>query len=69
LVGLTGVTYVAGKAVTRPGARRGLAGLLTMIDRAIQRTTDPAVIRQFRLDRAAIVELLRTSEEAIEDNK
>lgn len=67
LVGLTGITYIAGKAVMRPGSRKGLAGLLTMIDRAIQKTTDPAVIRQFRLDRAAIVELLKTSKEQIEE--
>jgi hypothetical protein len=69
IVGVTGVTYVAGKAVTRPGARKGLAGLLTMIDRAMQRTTDPAVLRQFRTDRAAIVELLKASEEKIKEDK
>ena len=68
LVGLTGVAYVGGKAITRPGSRKGLAGLLTMIDRAIQKTTDPAVIRQFRIDRAAVVELLESSEEAIEND-
>ncbi len=70
LVGLTGVTYVAGKAILRPGSRKGLAGLLTMIDRAVQRTTDPAVLLQLRTDRAAIVELLKSSKDQIkEDNK
>jgi hypothetical protein len=63
LVGLTGVTYVAGKAVLRPEARKGLAGLLNMTDRAIQRTTDPALLLQMRADRAAIVELLKITKE------
>lgn len=67
LAGVTGVTYVAGKAVMRPGARKGLAGLLTMMDRTIQRTTDPALLLEIRADRAAVVELLKTSKEQIEE--
>ena len=67
LVGATAVVYVGGKAITHPGSRKGLAGLLRMIDEAAQKTTDPAVLRQLRTDRAAIVELLKTSVEAIEE--
>jgi len=63
LVVLTGVIYVAGKAILRPEARKGLAGLLKMTDRAIQRTTDPALLLQMRADRAAIVELLKITKE------
>lgn len=69
LVGATGVAYVGGKAIIHPGSRKGLAGLLKMIDDAMQKTTDPAVLRQFRADRAAIVELMNTSVEAVEEDK
>lgn len=68
LAGVTGVAYVGGKAITHPGSRKGLAGLLRMMDEAAQKTTDPAVLRQMRLDRAAVVELLKTSVEATEED-
>lgn len=62
LVALTGITYVGGRAVLSPASRKGLGALLKGVDRAIAKTSDSGLIRQLRLDRAAVVELLQDAD-------
>jgi hypothetical protein len=61
-----GIFYGGGKAVMAPSTRKGLAKLLRLTDKATLGITDPAVLRQMRMDRALIVELLESAQ--IEDN-
>jgi hypothetical protein len=63
LVGAGVASYILGKAILKPGARKALGQLLKSADMAIKRTTDPALLRQLRADRAAVVELLKTSDD------
>lgn len=63
LAGLGIGSYVAGKFIMSPQAKRGLAALLKKADEALRVATDPNMISQLRLDRAAIVEILENSEE------
>lgn len=46
------------KGLTGPFAKRGIAGMIRMVDDVIKNTVDPNVIRNLRIDRAALVELL-----------
>lgn len=56
-------TYVGGRAVMSPATRRGLGMMLKQMDELIGNgTANPAAVRRLRADRAAIVELIRTSE-------
>lgn len=57
------VTYAAGKAVLSPSAKRGVSKLLGAVDRAIRTSKDQVLIAQLRLDRAAMVEILKQSNE------
>ena len=50
--------YKGGKAVFSPQAKKGLSKLLSVTDEAIKATNDKDLIRQLRLDRALVVELL-----------
>lgn len=57
------VSFVAGKAVLSPSAKKGVSKLLGVVDKAVRTSKDEALIAQLRLDRAAIVELLEQSNE------
>lgn len=57
------VTFAAGKAVLSPTAKKGVSKLLGAVDKAIRASKDEALISQLRLDRAAIVEILKQSNE------
>lgn len=63
LAGLGVGSYVAGKFLMSPQAKKGLATLLKKADEALGVATDPNMISQLRLDRAAIVEILENAEE------
>ena len=56
------VTYVGGKAILSPQTKKALGQLLKLTDSAIRKTRDKNLIRQMRLDRALIVELLKSEE-------
>jgi len=59
---LTGlITYATGKAIMSATTKKGIALLLKQTDKAIKTATNPALIKQMRLDRALIVELLKSS--------
>lgn len=62
LAGTVGATYVAGKAIMAPSTRKGLGQLIKFIDQAMLKASDPAVLAEMRVDRALIVELIKTSE-------
>ncbi|GMR03274.1 MAG: hypothetical protein BMS9Abin21_104 [Thermodesulfovibrionia bacterium] len=51
------------KAVISPGARKGIASLISMTDKALLSSKNPSMIKQLRADRAILVELLKTSQE------
>ena len=54
--------YGAGRLIINPNARKGISKLLSMTDRALLTSKNPAMIKQLRADRALIVELLKNSE-------
>lgn len=55
------VTYAGGRAIMSATVKRGLSTLLTKMDDAIKVATNPEMIAQLRLDRAALVEILNTT--------
>ena len=59
------VTWAGVHIVMRPGSRKALGKLLKLMDDMTGKITDPAVLRELRVDRAAIVELLQTAESQI----
>ena len=59
---LGGVSYVAGRAVLSPTAKRAVSKLLQGIDKSIRISKDEALISQLRMDRAALAELLKGGE-------
>ena len=63
-----GITYVGGKAILSPGAKKGLARLLELSDKALITSTNPSMIKQIRADRAVIIDLLKYSEESQEES-
>lgn len=56
------VTVIGGKAITSPAAKKVLGQLLKKIDIVIRKTRDTNLVRQMRLDRALIIELLKGQE-------
>lgn len=60
------VTAVASKGaynlVISPTAKKGLAKLIKTVDRAINTSTNPSMIKQLRADRAMVLELMKTAE-------
>lgn len=60
-------TYSLGKAVMGPRVKKGLATLLKAMDEAIIKTKDKNLIKQMRLDRALILELLEVSGEKLDE--
>lgn len=54
-----GLGYIGGRVVLSASAKRGVSRLLTQIDRAIVKTRDANLIRELRIDRAALLELLK----------
>lgn len=57
-LGTVGLT----KAIRSPQAKKTLGSLLKVTDQAIRKTKDKDLIRQLRLDRAAVTELLESEE-------
>jgi hypothetical protein len=57
--------YATGKLIMSPKIRIGLGKMLKMTDVAIKRAKDTDTIKTLRIDRAALLELLQTSETAI----
>lgn len=55
--------YFGGKLALSPSAKKGVAKLLRVTDKAIRASKDEALVSQLRLDRAAMVELLKESDE------
>ena len=52
--------YRGGKAIVMsPNTRKGIGQIIKVLDKAGQHTTDPAVLRQLRADRATLVEILK----------
>lgn len=66
LLSLGVATYVGGRLVMSPAAKRGAAMILRRVDDALSIATDKEMIQQLRADRAAIKELLDSSAESIE---
>lgn len=62
-VGTAGL-YLTYRMVTGPGTKRALAKLLSATDKMIALETDKAVLRQLRADRAALLEIIKNSEES-----
>lgn len=61
---LSGVVVYSGtKAILSPGAKKGMSKLLAATDKAIRTSKDEALVSQLRLDRAAILELLKQTNE------
>jgi len=51
------------RGVMSPNTRKGIAQLIRLADRAIITSRNPSMIKQLRVDRAALVELLQTQQE------
>lgn len=62
-----GITYGTKRVVMSPNTRKGLGKVIEYVDLAIRRSTDPNVIRQLRVDRAALVELGKETKGNIEE--
>lgn len=60
---------LAFKALAGPGAKRGVAALLTATDDAIRIATDPVMVQQLRADRALLVELSKHLKEEENEGK
>ena len=58
--------YGASRVVMGPGAKKGVAHLLKGIDNAIRQTKDANLIRELRIDRAAVLELLEVAGELVD---
>ena len=63
------VVYVGGRLIMRPGARKGLGRLLKTIDEMTLKISDPAVLKELRVDRALIVELLEMSDKELTETE
>ena len=63
------VVYVSGRLIMRPGARKGLGRLLKTIDEMTLKISDPAVLKELRVDRALIVELLEMSDKELTETE
>jgi hypothetical protein len=59
-----GVATGVGIAVTSPAVHKALAKLLKYTDKAIQTSTNPQMIKQLRLDRALVQDLIEAAAEA-----
>jgi hypothetical protein len=57
-----GTAYIAGKWVVSSQAKRSLASLLKVSNKAIGIAKDPAMLHQLRADRAVLVNMLETAE-------
>lgn len=57
------------KMVMSPNTRKGIGKIIQVLDKAGQKTTDPAVLRQLRADRAGLVELLKEVKEQTEEEQ
>jgi len=64
-----GLVFAGGKAVMSATAKKGVANLLKGIDKAIRTTKDEALISKLRVDRAAVVEILKNSVEKPTEKK
>lgn len=61
-----GLSWTGYRAVTSPKLRRGLGELADALETGIKAGSDPKVIQQLRLDRAAVLELLDSTESSDE---
>ncbi len=59
---LTGGIYTGTRIVRSAAMKKGISKLLTQVDRAIRNTKDANLIRELRVDRAALLELLKEGE-------
>lgn len=57
-----GGAFLTTKIVRSAATKRAIAKLLTQVDRAIIKTKDSTIIRELRVDRAALLELLKEGE-------
>lgn len=62
-----GATYALGKAAMGPKAKKTLSTLIKKTDEAIKKAKDENLIRQMRIDRAAMLEMLEISGEKLEE--
>ena len=69
IAGLTIGTYMGGKFVIGPSAKKGVATLLNKTDEAIRIAKDKNLISALRADRAALIELSEYSKESIQKDK
>lgn len=60
---VVGVGYVGGRIIIAPATKKALASILRGSESLINKATNPELVRQLRLDRAAVVQLLRQTEE------
>lgn len=58
--------YATGRLIISPKTKRGLAMLLNQTDKGIRTVKDANLIRQLRIDRAALLELIQKSETVLE---
>ena len=68
LGGLTAATYVGSRLVMAPGGRKALGSVLKMIDEMTLKVSDPAVLRELRLDKATITELAERAAADVEED-
>lgn len=69
IAGLAIGSYVGGKFIMSPSAKKGIAILLETTDKAIRATKDANLVKILRADRIALLELSKSSEESISENK
>lgn len=57
-----GIIYAGTRALLSPAAKKGLAQLLRLTDKALVTTKEPSIIRALRADRAVIADIIKNSE-------